>query len=184
MEDLRKSDIQVVDATFEDDWGIRTVRHKTWLATYPNVEHGITVQDVESEFIADDTQEGKAAALEKHRPAYWDPTFKFVVAKDGDEVVGFLIGRRLEDVNRLLAIYVLPQYQGQGIGARLFEKGLGWFDPKKDILLNVVSYNTDAQEFYKKMEFEFTGKDATDVHDALPTGKVLPETEMIRKTHI
>lgn len=175
-------EIKIIQGTPNDDWDIRNLRRATWFDTYPNEEFGVTVEDVESEFVKTATEEGRKKSFEEHKGAYSDPNFTCILARDGDKLVGFLMGKKFSDANRLLAIYVLPDYQGRGIGARLFEKGLEWFDPAKDILVNVVSYNKKAQEFYKRMGFEFTGRDATDVHEALPTGKVLPEIEMVRKS--
>lgn len=173
--------IQIVEGIIDNDWDIRNVRYKTWRATYPNVELGITVDDIESEFAKyPDTEEGKAKLREDHKKYYADPNLKYLIAKDGSEVVGFFLGKKSEKSNRLLAIYVLPEYQGKGVGSKLIQKGLEWFGNDKDIFVNLASYNESAKEFYKKFGFKETGRDATDTHNPLPTGRVIPEIEMLR----
>ncbi len=40
-------EIKIIDAVPEDGLGITNVFYKTWLATYPNKEKGVTVGDIE-----------------------------------------------------------------------------------------------------------------------------------------
>ena len=37
--------VQIEDATPNDEDGVRQVQQRTWLATYPNAELGITKED-------------------------------------------------------------------------------------------------------------------------------------------
>lgn len=175
------SNIKIIEGGPENDWDIREIRRATWLDTYPNTEHGITVEDVESEFAQyPDTPEGRKRQLVAHRHFYEGNT-KYYMAKDEKKFVGFFIGSKGEDSNRLLAIYVLPEYQGHGIGESLINAGLKWFGDDKDIYVNVAKYNDSACGFYAKFGFVKTGKDVTDPHEALPSGKVIPEIGMVRK---
>lgn len=179
------SNIQIFEGNIDEDWEIRNVRRKTWLATYPNEELGITVEDIESEFAKyPDTEEGRVKLREDHKKYYLDPNFKYLVAKEGKEVIGFFIGKKSKDSNRLLAIYVLPEYQGKGVGSGLMKKGMEWFGDSKDIYVNLASYNKNAKVFYKNFGFIETGKDATDAHNPLPTGKIIPEIEMVKRATI
>jgi GNAT superfamily N-acetyltransferase len=176
-----KNNIRILEGNINDDWDIRNIRYKTWLATYPNVEHNVTVEDVESEFGKySDIKERRRRLREDHKKGYEDPNWKYYVAKDGDILIGFFIGKKSEKFNRLLAIYVLPEHQGRGVGSRLIRKGLEWFGNDKDIFANLASYNKSAKQFYKKFGFVETGRDATDKHHPLPSGKVIPEIEMLR----
>lgn len=174
-------EIEIIDGGTQNDWDIREIRHATWLATYPNEEYGITVEDIESSFSEfPDTPEGRQRQLEAHRPFY-EGDVKYFMAKDGEKFVGFFIGRKGEDSNRLQAVYVLPDYQGQKVGAALILKGLEWLGNDKDIYVNVAIYNAKAQDFYRKFGFKSTGKTVDDPFGALPTGKVIPEIEMVKK---
>jgi ribosomal protein S18 acetylase RimI-like enzyme len=173
-------EIQIIQATINDYREIREMTRITWMDTYPNVEAGITREDVESEFLTDDTKEGRKRQ-EARLLRYVDPTWVHYVAKNDNKIVGFFIGRKEADFNRLIAIYVLPEYQHQGIGIQLIEKGLEWLGNEKDIYVNVASYNKKAQAFYEKYGFKFTGREVSDAHRPLPTGKVIPEVEMVLK---
>ena len=58
----------------------------------------------------------------------------------------------------LSAIYVLPEYQGRGVGRQLMEQGMEWLGSNKDIILDVVSYNDKATAIYEKMGFGEVGR--------------------------
>lgn len=168
--------INISVATVNDIDDVREVRRETWLATYPNPETQITVEDVKSEFV--ETPEQAVENRKQREEWVKDPANYYLVARDDGKAVGFFIGRKNPEYNRVMAIYVLPSFQGKGIGGMMMEKGLEWIGKDKTILVNVVSYNLNAQEFYRKFGFELTGKDATDTHHPLASGKVIPEVEM------
>lgn len=82
---------------------------------------------------------------------------------------------------RILALYVLPQYQGQGIGNELILTGLDWIGTDKKIYINVVEYNIQAISFYKKHGFVETGVSGVfDTAAKLPSGKLLTEIELVK----
>ncbi len=45
-----ENDVKISAAVPDDSEGIINVLHKTWLATYPNQELGITVEDIEDSY--------------------------------------------------------------------------------------------------------------------------------------
>ena len=48
---MRKgTEITIVPATPDDVIGMREVLYQGWLATYPNAEHGITLDDIEDRY--------------------------------------------------------------------------------------------------------------------------------------
>lgn len=162
----------------DDVYGIREVQKKTWLATYPNNENGITNEDIESVFELDQTAEGKQK-MEKRKERYENKSVRTWVAEDKDNIVGFCVTIKEENNSRVGAIYVLPSRQKEGIGSMLLKEALEWLGNKEDIYVNVVSYNNNAISFYKKFGFVETGKNGIlDIAAELPTGKYLPETEL------
>ena len=173
--------IKIADSIPRDVFEIRNVQKLTWLNTYPNKDLSITKEDIELNFIKDNTEEGKRE-IEEWKKRYLDPSENRWVAKDGDKIVGFCVVGIENNNGRIHAIYILPNYQGQGGGKRLMEVGLKWLGNDKDIYVNVVSYNDKAIRFYEKFGFVKTGKKVTDKVAVLPSGKVLPEIEMVRKT--
>lgn len=103
-----------------------------------------------------------------------------LVAKDGDKVVGHCFVIKEETYNKLQVLYVLPDYQGLGVGSLLANKGMEWLGTERDIAIEVVSYNTEAIEFYKKLGFEIKGNAHNEVTE-LPSGKIMPEILMIKR---
>jgi GNAT superfamily N-acetyltransferase len=62
------------------------------------------------------TPEAVAAALDSHCKAW--------VAESNGDVVGFSIANRKTD--SIWALFVLPEYEGQGLGRRLMEPAVAW----------------------------------------------------------
>lgn len=164
----------------KDVYGIREVQRVTWLHTYPNNKMGITLEDIESKFKDDDTPEGKRK-IEERKKTYEDKSGQTWVAEEGGKIIGFCAVGNEKGKDRILAIYVLPKYQSMGIGSKLITKALKWLGNRKTIYINVVEYNLNAINFYKKHGFAETGKSGVlDSAASLPSGKTLPEIELIK----
>ena len=172
-------------ATPGDAAAIRSVQARTWLATYPNTELGITRDGLRrylegengekiAERIARTRTRIEAHAAEPGRGA------DFVAVLSGS-VVGFTApfvessGRR-----RVGALYVLPPAQGSGTGHRLLERNLAWHGDDQDVYLAVAAYNERAKGFYARCGFVFTGQQADG--ELTIDGVVMPELEMVRRS--
>jgi len=166
--------IIIQKAVPEDALGVGEVFYKTWLATYPNEEFGVTVDDIEDRWKDRDKADGSRI---RNAP----DNELLLTAKDGAKVVGACRAVRHEDKNNLQAIYILPEYQGQGLGNKFWEEILKFFDPKKDITVEVATYNTNAIEFYKKLGFQDTGRRFSYEKHRMKSGAILPEMEMVIK---
>ena len=136
--------------------GIQEVFYTTWLATYPNVEYGITREDVEERF-RDRCSEKKLSELADTLEVL-PSGYLFLVARDGDIVVGICRLIKHTEYNQLHAIYVLPTYQRHGIGQMFWDEAQKFFDQSKDTIVRVAVYNTPAISFYTKLGFVDTGK--------------------------
>ena len=174
-------EIKISDAKVEDVEGIQDVFYRTWLDTYPNKEFGITVEDIEDRF------QGKLHEdrLEKRRVqinARVDNK-RFLVAKEGEKVIGLCRITRDSEENTLNAIYVLPEYQGKGAGIALWAEALKFFDSTKDIVVAVATYNQKAIGFYKRLGFVDTGRRFTEERMRMKSGAILPEMEMRISAH-
>lgn len=84
------------------------------------------------------------------------PNSEITVAKAEGEVVGFT---SLVD-NTLASIFVLPEFQGVGIGQQLLNYA---FEARDKLNLNVYSKNKNAIEFYIKNGF-VAGDESKDEH--------------------
>lgn len=108
--------VEVRRATTTDAPGIVKVAWAVWRATYAGL-------------IPEEIQEQALTAwyeVERIAQQTTNPRTAFFVAVAGDEVVGFAhLGRRQQagDVE-LYRFYVLPEYQGQGLGRQLIVEGI------------------------------------------------------------
>ncbi len=162
------------EATSEHAEEIFRIQKKTWLATYPNKDIGVTKEMIEERF---GDAEGR---VQKWRDKIEGGKSKIWVAKAGTEVVGFCGVIEGAHENRLASIYVDPAQQGVGIGSALIEQALHYLGRGKDILIDVVSYNESAIAFYIKHGFVVDS--SLPEEELLTIGVVkLPEIKMLLK---
>jgi ribosomal protein S18 acetylase RimI-like enzyme len=170
-------DIRIVQPTIEDALGTIEVQYKSWLATYPNEKLGITIDDIEDRYKG--AFSGEKLKKREKVIANLGPNEKYVIAKDGDRVVGMCYALIRENKNQLEALYLLPEYQRKGIGTQLWDAVLPFFDKTKDIYVEVADYNEKAINFYKKLGFVDTGRRFSDDRFKMKSGAILPEMEMV-----
>ncbi|MBI5151353.1 MAG: GNAT family N-acetyltransferase [Candidatus Pacebacteria bacterium] len=170
--------ITIVDAIPNDVYVIRNIRKLTWLVTYPNKKFGISKKDIENKF-PDDTTKIAKKKIEEGKRQFLDPTIHTYVAKEKNIIIGFCGVKKEEKNNRIGAIYLLPKYQNKGIGRKLMKMAMHWLGNERDIYVNVASYNEKAIRFYEKFGFVQTGKIVNDSAGVLPSGKIIPEIEML-----
>lgn len=100
---------------------IRLVQKAVWLATYPNEAHAITIEAIQVQFA----DKGKTSQwINQVKQALVTGESSGWIAKVQNTIVGYCFIRKMEDKNKIMAVYVLPQYQKQGIGKALMEKML------------------------------------------------------------
>jgi ribosomal protein S18 acetylase RimI-like enzyme len=163
-------------AKVEDALGTIEVQYKTWLETYPNEKVGITREDIEDRYK--DALGGKK--LEKRIKAIQEQSEneRILVAKDSEKVVAFCYLTSDDKKNQLQAIYILPEYQGKGIGTKIWERAREFFNKEMDVYVEVADYNEKAISFYKKLGFVDTRRRWTDETFKMKSGAVMPEMEM------
>jgi len=167
--------VKIYSAVPNDGKGLVRVSRITWLATYPNKKFGITVKDL-----------AQRAEFEKERIKRWRKNIKenknrkTWVAKVRREIVGFCGANKENNTHEIGAIYVLPKYQGKGVGKRLIGKAFAWLGDRKNITVKVASYNTPSIKFYESVGFKKAGVVKKSQWHKLPSGKLLPEIMMKR----
>ncbi|MFG3528778.1 GNAT family N-acetyltransferase [Streptomyces sp. NPDC047917] len=141
----------------EDAPALAHVLLAAWLLTYPNRDAGIDEAWIRAQRGNVVTNEGIAQWREFIEEVERRPAHRFChVVRQGDEIVGFLCGRRDEEVS-LGPMYLLPQVQGRSIGRRLMAAFLTWADDAP-IRLWVTAYNKRAITFYQHYGFTYTGE--------------------------
>lgn len=166
-------EIQIVDATFKDAHAIGQIQIAGWLDSYASPEKGITIEDIQFK-----VKEWNQIGDKRIEDEFKKPGSRTWVTKTGGQVVGFIGGIKGEE-NRIEALYILPSYQGQGIGSKLLETALNWLGDSKKISIEVVSYNKGAIRLYKKFGFVEKGEVTDDVI-VLPNGKIIPKILMVK----
>lgn len=171
--------ISVSQTTPEDIEGLQNVHFRTWLATYPNAEHGVTEDDIKAKFEEWHTPED--TVRRKQTVAAPKSGEMHLVAKDAGKVIGFCRARRGDQENELVALYVLPEYQGQGVGSALWSRAAETLDLTKDTVLYAAEYNKNAIAFYEHLGFKDTGERTTDETLRMKSGSIIPEIKMVLK---
>lgn len=152
------------------------VFYKTWLASHSNEEAGITFDDIEDRF----KERRSEAGIEKSRKRLREQSDnqKTFVVKDGEKVIGVSVVSKDETRNRLITIFVLPEYQGKGVGKMLWNELQEFFDDDKDIFVELAEYNASAIAFYTKLGFQDTGRRFSEESKRMKSGAIIQEMEM------
>ena len=125
------SNITIEKSKSEDVEDINNVYYETWIDTYPNKELGVTVEDIKDSFEESFSEDYLKSVREKIQTA--DENNKlYLSAKDGEKIIGVCMVKTEDDINILQTLYVLPEYQGKGIGIRLWEEAQNFLDKTKD----------------------------------------------------
>lgn len=166
--------IEIVEAMPGDASEICYVHKLVWLSTYPNQEIGITEDDIKT--LKLDGSERVAIRTRFLQDQSGDN--KTYIAMYGHKIIGFCVGSKTATNNLIRSLYVLPDFQGRGIGRKLLLTIIEWLGSGKDIVLGVASYNKKAQDFYLKLGFTHTGEVKEFI--TKPNGKSIPELVMLK----
>lgn len=149
------------------------VLQQSWLDTYVNKEYGVTHKWIEERNRMQSTPdkiEARRKWFEGGKQVGW-------VAEDKEgNIIGMATPRLDESgAQRLTTLYVDKEWHGKGVGAALMQQIINFFNPKKPIVLGVVTYNERAKAFYRKWGFVEVPNSERLFADKMP------EIEMIRK---
>lgn len=176
--------VEIERAKPEDAETICDIRDRAWIEAYPNDELGITAEDIKlnaqgrnGEFIP------RRIAHLKDQFAQDDGTgLTTFVAKVEGKVVGYIDSQVDEQKRRQIsAVYVAPEAQGVGVGSKLMKHVLDLYGRDQDIFLEVINYNQNAIDFYKRFGFEETDAIVPKEEGAPDYVKQLPQIEMVLK---
>lgn len=149
---MNKIEIRV--AKPDDVKFIKQVQYDTWIATYPNEKLGITVEQIKERLNKNNSSEkikDFAESLSKDNQCTW-------LAIDNKNVIGYCTASKSENIHKLAAIYVHPNYHGEKVGDILMERAIEWLGTSNNIEVEVASYNARAISFYKRYGFLEDGR--------------------------
>ena len=170
--------IRIARPSPADARAISDLLYRTWLATYPNADAGITAEDIVHRFETERT-EAAMADFARRLAEPSDAPLRLCAWQD-DTMVGVCRVFTRPDHLKLQTLYVLPQYQRRGIGRQLWAEAqrlLG--DPGKAIV-HVAAFNAGAIRFYESLGFVDTGKRWINQEIVFRNGAKFPEMEMVR----
>ncbi len=170
--------IEIVDAESSDIYENWEIQKACWLDNFVNAEKGISREDILAWFD-ENTEDNKKKLSKRAEKVNKNIDEHLWEAKDEEKVVGFAAAKRGER-NEIEAMFILPEYQGQGIGGKLMKRALKWIGNQEKIYLNVVAYNNNAIGFYKKFGFVETNK-KVDSGVEFSSGTTLPSMEMVKR---
>ena len=139
----------------QDREGRAQVHYQAWQETYT----GLMPESV----LAAHTLEQCRKSANDRRSSNSSNTFVALDRKNGDRVAGFgTLSYHARDfvsvpeAGEIVALYVLKEFQGLGLGKDLLEHCLAWI-PRPNVVLFVLKGNDNAVGFYEHMGFRFTG---------------------------
>lgn len=162
----------------DDVLALHEVYFLAWLKTYPNEEYNITKEDIVYKYEQRLKPEKIIESREKIAQIK-ENELKLLLEYKG-KVVALCNVVKNQNYNQLQAIYVLPEYQGMGIGVSIWSEAEKFLDPYKKTIVHVVSYNNKAIKFYEKIGFKSKGRIFKDERFQMRNGAVFPELEMVR----
>lgn len=152
---------RAVIRTFDtsDREGVRLILRETWAQCYA----GLGVLESMYRLLEDDAltfllpKEGETALL----------------ASVGNEPAGLLVTRRVRGVDCILALYIRPRLQRQGLGRALLSHASAR-DPALALLeAEVLEASTEAVAFYGTLGFEEVGRRRTALPGAATAGVLI-----------
>ena len=170
-------DIQITDIRPDHFPQLQNLLFETWLSTYPNPDLGVTKEDIESFFAPRLTAEHIKTAQNNFGDIIKNQIIKLAFVKN--TLVGVVKVSLEPTHSELTTIYVLPKFQGQKIGFRLWQAVLPEIPKSKKVILRVANYNDQAINFYKKLGFVLNGTGLCDIRVQMPVSLVyIPLAEM------
>ncbi|MCL4437545.1 GNAT family N-acetyltransferase [Patescibacteria group bacterium] len=167
--------IKISEAKIKDIPGILNIQEIVWVELYENKKLGIYKKDIVESMRpkSEDIKKIWKRVIRTRRDS--EGKSKTWIVKDKNKIVGFSYAVKKPARGEIRSIYMLPKYQGKGIGKSLMISMIDWLGGKKPITLEVANYAKKTIKFYKKLGFEKTGKIS---YQKLNSGKKIIECEM------
>lgn len=150
--------IKISKAGVEEVSEIKKLLYKTWISVYSGLYSKESIDKITADWHS----------IELLRKQILDPNRLFLVAKDGNKIVGMSNTASVSDKENEINIqrlHIDPDYQRQGIGTILINKVIEAFPKANKIDLEVEKQNKQAISFYKKSGFKIVSKKVFEVQN-------------------
>lgn len=155
--------INIRESILEDARDIATIKISVWRSTYKDI--------IPTDFLMQMSSEAEVEAVLGLLSKGKDGIFSFVAENESGEVVGYVFGGPERSGNEIYkgeiyAIYILGEYQQQGVGRKLFQACVKKLAELKINSMLIWSFSANPSiGFYKKLggrevekkEFDFQG---------------------------
>ncbi|MGI9335223.1 MAG: GNAT family N-acetyltransferase, partial [Gammaproteobacteria bacterium] len=148
---LRLWTASIVDirrARIEDLPAIKTVLAMTWHDTYASLLCEASIAKVAAQWHSPAVLEAEINSAS---------TFPGVAKDIACGIVGMITAHSHGEVLSVARLYVVPEFQRQGVGKRLMEESCRAFPQTKRVTLDVEKRNPKGRAFYRKLGFEEVG---------------------------
>lgn len=163
---------KIVDMTPEYYEGKADVRYTAWQETYRGL--------MPDQYLDLQSRKKCLESIEKN-------PMDTIVAVCGNKVIGFACYcsdarpfTEHKETSEIMALYVLGDYQGYGVGKDLVEECLSRL-PWPDVVLYVLKGNERAMGFYRHMGFVAAGKE---ISQEIPQGTLVEEEMVLHREGI
>jgi ribosomal protein S18 acetylase RimI-like enzyme len=136
--------VEIDRARIEDIVGIKSVLELTWRDTYSSFLPESVIAKVAAEWHSP-----KVLEAEMKRRL----TFAGVARSPSARVVGMITAHSHGELLVVARLYVLPEFQRQGIGERLMRESCRTFPRSRRVRLHVEEQNPKGRAFYRKLGF-------------------------------
>ena len=146
--------ITIHRAQIEDIPRIKAVLAVTWRDTYSSFVSESSIAEVTAEWHSPKVLEAEIR----------DSSSFFGIAKSSsNEIVGMITAHLHDELLSIARLYVLPEFQRQGIGERLMKESYRAFPGIKRVQLDVEEQNAKGRTFYRKLGFKEVGVRIDDI---------------------
>lgn len=173
MKDASKPQFTITKMTLEEVEPATAMRLQSWLDTYVNDAVGVTQEWI----LERNRKQMTPEFMEARKKRFLSVDMTGWVAKNAEGKIIGVTNPYVDEagLQHVGSLYVDKNYHRLGIGSELLKKVIEQSDPKKPIVIGVVSYNDRAIIFYKKWGFvEITN---SETH----FDGIIPEIMMSRK---
>lgn len=141
------NNITYMEAEIDDCYEIAKLKGEVWNSTYRGIYSDEKINNY-------DVQRNEQTFIKIVN----NPSVTLFVAKDGEKIIGFMSCGEpyrlyLNYKQEIGLLYILKQYQGHGVGKKLFNLGKETIKKSgySEFFISCNKYNANALEFYKKM---------------------------------